>query len=219
MRLQLNKNGIFKRLFVFNILFIGILIVALIVLFFVVYQKDISKLGDPLPRALIIFDKNGQAVSEQSSAQFTSVPLSEMPENLISAIIAVEDHRFYEHSGIDLIGIIRSAWGNLRAGSIVGGGSTITQQLAKNLFYTADQTYTRKMEEAITAIRIEGKYSKEDILELYLNQIYFGEGTWGVQDAAQIYFGKDIQDITLAEAALLAGLPKAPTHYSPFQNI
>lgn len=218
MKFQLNRNPIVKRFFVFNTRFIGILVITLIILIAVVNQKDISKLGDPLPKPLIIFDKNGVAVSEQSSTQYTPVPLSEIPEDLIAAIIAVEDHRFYDHWGVDLIGIARSAWRNFREGSVVGGGSTITQQLAKNLFYTAEQTYTRKIKEAITAFRIELKYSKEDILELYLNQIYFGEGTWGVQDASQIYFGKDIQDITLSEAALLAGLPKAPTHYSPFQN-
>jgi penicillin-binding protein 2A len=218
MKLQMNKINIIKGLFILAAVVIGILMITLTVIAASAYGQDLSKLEEPLPKPLIIMDKNGEVVSEQYSVKYTAVPLSEIPESLIDAIIAVEDHRFYEHSGIDLIGITRSALKNLRAGSIVGGGSTITQQLAKNLFYTAEQTYSRKIKEAVTAFRIENKFDKDKILELYLNQIYFGEGTWGVQDAAQVYFGKNIQDINLTEAALLAALPKAPTIYSPFQN-
>ncbi|OIJ15519.1 penicillin-binding protein [Anaerobacillus arseniciselenatis] len=181
-------------------------------------KLDLSKLEEPLPKPTVIIDKNSEVVSELSSARFTYVQLSDIPEEVIHAIVAVEDQRFFDHSGVDVRGIARSAWRNYRAGSVVQGGSTITQQLAKNLFLTSDRTYSRKFQEVVTAYRIEREYSKETILELYLNQIYFGEGTWGIQDAANIYFGKDVQDITLTEAALLAALPKAPTHYSPFQN-
>lgn len=208
-----------------NLLFLScVLLSSLVILVFgtmivIASQVDISSLKDPLAKPLIIYDVNQVAVSERSSTQFTAVPLSEIPENLIASVIAVEDKRFYKHSGIDLFGIMRSAWRNLLAGSIVEGGSTLTQQLAKNLFLSPEQTYTRKFKEAITAYRIERKYSKEEILEFYLNQIYFGEGTWGVKDAAQMYFGKDIKEITLAESALLAGLLKAPTHYSPYKNL
>jgi penicillin-binding protein 2A len=218
LKLQLNKHLIVKGLLIFCAVFMGIMIITSTVLVAGAYQEDLSQLEDPLPMALIIYDKNDEVVSERSSAQFTPVPISKIPEQLLAAIVAVEDQRFYDHSGVDLRGIARSAWRNLLAGSIVEGGSTLTQQLAKNLFLTSDRTYTRKFKEAITAYRIERKYSKEEILELYLNQIYFGEGTWGIQNAAQTYFGKDIEEISLSEAALLAALPKAPTHYSPFQN-
>jgi len=218
MKFQINKVSLFKGFIIFAALAVGILALSLSVLIASAYSQDLDKLEEPLPKPLIIMDKNGEVASEQYSVKYTAVPLSEMPETLIEAIIAVEDHRFYEHSGVDLIGILRSALKNLRSGSIVGGGSTITQQLAKNLFYTSEQTYSRKIKEAVTALRIEAKFDKDKILELYLNQIYFGEGTWGVQDAAQVYFGKNIQDITLPEAALLAALPKAPTSYSPFQD-
>jgi len=218
MKFFLNRASLIRGLLFFAALAFVVLALTLSVLVVGAYSQDLSKLEEPLPKPLIIMDKNGEIVSEQYSVKYTAVPLSEMPETLIMAIIAVEDHRFYEHSGVDLIGIFRSAFNNLRSGSIVGGGSTITQQLAKNLFYTSEQTYSRKIKEAVTALRIEAKFDKDKILELYLNQIYFGEGTWGVQDAAQVYFGKDIQNITLSEAALLAALPKAPTSYSPFQN-
>lgn len=183
------------------------------------YKQDLSMLAEPLSKPLVIIDKDGEVVSELSSESFTPVAFSEIPEILVSAIVAVEDKRFYKHSGVDIIGISRSFFRNLKSGSIVGGGSTITQQLAKNLFLTPERTYTRKIKEAIIAIRIEREYDKDEILELYLNQIYFGEGKWGVQDAAMVYFGKNVQDINLPEAALLAALPKAPTHYSPFQNM
>ncbi len=219
MKLNLKSiRSLDKRLLILGGSLIGFLIIAFIFIVVTMAQVDIGELENSLPMPLVILDKNGEIVSEQSTVNFTPVPLSEMPEDLIAAIIAVEDTRFYIHSGVDFIGIVGSALDNLRAGHVVRGGSTITQQLAKNLFYTSEQTYTRKIKEAITAIRIEVRYSKEEILELYLNQIYFGEGTWGVQNAAQMYFGKDIQDVTLSEAALLAGLPKAPTYYSPFEN-
>ncbi len=218
MKLQLNKRKIIQGVLIFCAVIMATAVITFTVLVAWAYQEDLSQLEDPLPKALMIFDKNEEVVSERSSVQFNPVPLSDIPKELLAAIVAVEDQRFYEHSGVDLRGVARSAWRNLRAGSIVEGGSTLTQQLAKNLFLTSERTYTRKFKEVVTAYRIEGKYSKEDILELYFNQIYFGEGTWGVQNAAQIYFGKDIEDINLSEAALLAALPKAPTHYSPFKN-
>lgn len=212
-------NTIIKVLLIVIAICIGIILISLTMLTVSAYNEDLSILAEPLPKSLLILDKGGEVVSELSSSKFTAVPLSDIPDILVSAIVAVEDKRFYSHSGVDIVGIGRSAWRNLGAGSIVGGGSTITQQLTKNLFLTSEQTYTRKIKEAIIALRIERKYDKNEILELYLNQIYFGEGKWGVQDAAMVYFGKDIKDISLSEAALLAALPKAPTHYSPFQNM
>ncbi|QOY35541.1 transglycosylase domain-containing protein [Anaerobacillus isosaccharinicus] len=218
MRIQQRMRRLIKPILIAIALIIVVVGIGLTMLIKEAYQVDLSKLEEPLPKPTVIIDKNGDAASELSSSRFTSVPLSRIPDELIHAIIAVEDQRFFDHWGVDVRGIIRSAWRNFRAGSVVQGGSTITQQLAKNLFFTSERTYTRKFNEIVTAYRIERKYSKEAILELYLNQIYFGEGTWGIQDAAKVYFGKDVQEIKLSEAALLAALPKAPTHYSPFQN-
>jgi penicillin-binding protein 2A len=206
-----------KAIFIASLL-TGILLLIISIFLAFAFQVDISSLEHPLPMPLVIYDKNDVIVSERSTVNFTAVPLAMVPDIFTTSLIAVEDQRFYKHSGIDFRAILRSAWRNLVAGAVVEGGSTLTQQLAKNMFLTSERTYTRKFTEAITAIRIEGKYSKEDILELYINQIYFGEGVWGIQNAAQMYFGKNIQDVTLDEAALLAGLPKSPTHYSPFKN-
>ncbi len=219
MKLSQNKIRIIKGLLISSGLFASILVIVFLVMVSSVYLMDISSLENPLPKPLVIYDKDDVVISERSTVKFTAVPIESIPDQFIQAILAVEDKRFYEHSGIDIRGIMRSLLRNLKAGGIVEGGSTITQQLSKNLFLTTEQTYTRKFKEAITALRIEGKYSKDEILELYLNQIYFGEGVWGIQDAAQMYFGKDIESVTLEEAALLAALPKAPTSYSPYKNI
>ena len=212
-------HPIFKMFLILISLFVGLVLISLTMITISAFNEDLSILSEPLPKTLVIMDKDGEIASELTSSKFTSVSIEQMPEILVSAIVAVEDKRYYNHSGVDFMGIGRSVWRNIGAGSIVGGGSTITQQLAKNLFLTSEQTYTRKIKEAVIALRIESKFNKEEILELYLNQIYFGEGKWGVQDAAMVYFGKNIQDITLPEAGLLAALPKAPSHYSPFQNM
>lgn len=208
-----------KRAALAAAILMGVMLLVLGTLIVFAYQVDISSLEHPLPMPLVIYDRNDAIVSERSTVKFTVVPLASVPEIFTTSLLAVEDQRFYKHSGIDLRAILRSAWRNLVAGAVVEGGSTLTQQLAKNMFLTSERTYTRKFNEAITALRIEGKYSKDEILQLYINQIYFGEGVWGIQNAAQMYFGKSIQDVTLDEAALLAGLPKSPTHYSPFKNI
>lgn len=141
-----------------------------------------------------------------------------MPDHLLQAFIAAEDSRFYQHEGVDLTSILRAAVTNLRAGHIVQGGSTITQQVAKTLLLTPEQSYIRKLKEAILARRIEKQFSKEQILYLYLNQIYLGNGAYGVQAAAQTYFNKDVSELTLAESSMLAGLPQAPSRYSPAAN-
>ncbi|MBE0450930.1 MAG: PBP1A family penicillin-binding protein [Clostridia bacterium] len=218
MKLPQGKEQIIKSVLVTGGVLTGIVMIVLLVFTVSAFSLDISVLENPLPKPLIIYDKNDAVISERSTVKFAAVPIETIPEVFIEAITSVEDKRFYDHSGVDIRGIIRSLWRNTKAGGIVEGGSTITQQLAKNLFLTKEQTYTRKFKEAITALRIESKYSKDEILELYLNQIYFGEGVWGIQNAAQMYFGKDIESVTLEEAALLAALPKAPTIYSPYAN-
>src|SRR5204863_9355537 len=146
------------------------------------------------------------------------VPLAHVPQSLRDAVIATEDKRFYYHWGIDPIGIARAVAQNYRRGRIVEGGSTITQQLTKVLFPTPDKRLERKMKEAVLALELERRYSKDRILEMYLNQVYFGHGAYGVEAAARTYFGKSVGELTVRESALLAGLPRAPSTYSPFDH-
>ena len=144
------------------------------------------------------------------------VSLDDMPRSIWQAIIAVEDTRFYSHSGFDLTGIARAAVVNVEAGDIEEGASTITQQLAKNMFLTSEQSFSRKAEELILAMNLERHFSKDKIIEMYLNTIYFGSNFYGIYDAAQGYFGKEPKDLTVGESAMLAGLPNAPSLYSPY---
>jgi penicillin-binding protein 1A len=146
------------------------------------------------------------------------VPLPVMPQYLKQAIIATEDGKFYEHPGVDPMGIFRAIVRNILAGDYVEGASTITQQLAKTLFLSPRKSLIRKLKEAFLSFQIERRYTKDEILELYLNQVYFGSGAYGVEAAAQRFFGKSVQDLTLAECALIAGMPKSPSRYSPLVN-
>ncbi|MFP4040956.1 MAG: transglycosylase domain-containing protein, partial [Desulfosudaceae bacterium] len=143
------------------------------------------------------------------------VPFRDIPPELAAALVSTEDNRFYEHSGIDLKGIFRAAVTDLAAGEFVQGGSTITQQLAKTLFLTHQKTLLRKLKEALLAVQLERRYTKTEILALYLNQVYFGSGAYGVKSAAKLFFGKAPDDLTVAECALLAGMPKSPSRFSP----
>ena len=142
--------------------------------------------------------------------------IDKMPYLLLQAVISVEDTRFYTHKGFDIFGIARAVLVNVEAGEIQEGASTITQQTVKNLFLTSDQTFTRKAEELILSMNMEKDFDKDKILEIYLNSIYFGSNFYGIYDAAQGYFGKDPADLTIAECAMLAGLPNAPSLYSPY---
>ncbi len=142
--------------------------------------------------------------------------LNDMPQLLCQAVVSVEDSRFYTHRGFDLFGIARAVLVNVEAGEIQEGASTITQQTVKNLFLTSDQTFTRKAEELVLSMNMEKDFDKNKILEIYLNVIYFGSNYYGIHDAAQGYFGKEPADLTLAECAMLAGLPNAPSLYSPY---
>lgn len=147
------------------------------------------------------------------------IPLKDIPLTMQQAVIAVEDHRFYKHIGLDIEGILRASLVNLQSGAIEEGASTITQQLVKNLFLTTEKTWGRKFEEVVLALDMEMRYSKEEILEIYLNTIYFGSGAKGIGPASSIYFAKKPADLTLAESALLAGLPNAPSLYSPYVDL
>ena len=167
-----------------------------------------------------IYDADGELITTvHSTENRLPVKLADMPKNLQNAFIATEDNRFYSHHGIDPIGILRALWVNLAHDGVAEGGSTITQQLARNAFLTQDRTFKRKVMEALLALRIEQKYTKQEILEMYMNQIYFGQGAYGVQTASHVYFGKDVQDLSLAQMAVLAGLPQSPNYYSPFSNL
>ncbi len=165
-----------------------------------------------------VYSDDQRVIGEFYVERRTIAPLQSIPKDLSSAIIAVEDARFFEHKGIDLLGIIRAFLANLEALKIKQGASTITQQLARSLFLSPERSLKRKMTEVLLARRMEKALSKEEILETYLNQIYFGHGAYGVQSAARTYFGKDVGELTLAESALLAGLPRSPNEYSPINH-
>ncbi|HXW48502.1 MAG TPA: PBP1A family penicillin-binding protein, partial [Xanthobacteraceae bacterium] len=169
--------------------------------------------------AVTFLDRYGNEVGSRGIKHSESVPLDEFPDNLIKAVLATEDRRFYEHFGIDGQGIFRAFVTNTQAGGVVQGGSTITQQLAKNLFLSNERTYERKINEAFLALWLEAHLSKNEILKLYLDRAYLGGGAFGVDAAARYYFGKSVRDLTLAEAAMIAGLFKAPTKFSPLANL
>ena len=185
----------------------------------------ISQVPDPIlatlddrPPNLTILADDGTVVAERGLRR-GHVRLDRLPPYLINAVIATEDRRFYSHFGIDPVGLMRASFRNAAAGSVVEGGSTITQQLAKNLFLEPDRTLQRKLEELIYAIWLEQRFTKDEILELYLNRVYFGGGTFGVEAAARHYFGRSARLVTLPQAALLAGLLKAPSRYAPTRSV
>lgn len=165
-----------------------------------------------------VYDRNGKKIGEFFRERRTLVPYDKIPKNLVNAFLAAEDDQFFEHKGINLQAIFRAALANLRAGRSVQGGSTITQQVAKTLLLSSEKTLTRKMRDILLALEMEKNLSKEDILYLYLNQIYFGQGAYGVEQAAQVYYRKTVSELTLPEMAILAGLPQAPSGYSPVRN-
>ena len=166
-----------------------------------------------------LYDKDGNEITQLHGEQNRVVlSINEIPEHLQEAFIAMEDERFYNHFGVDVTGIARASWINLRSGGIVQGASTITQQLARNSFLSTEQTMKRKIQEAWMAVTLEREYSKEEILEKYLNHIYFGNGAYGVEAAAQTYFDKEAGELTLAEAAELAGIPSAPRVNNPWND-
>ncbi len=170
------------------------------------------------PPNIAILDENGVLLANRGDTGGAAVRIADLPPYLPKAFIAIEDRRFYSHLGIDPLGILRAVMRNISGGGMVQGGSTLTQQLAKNLFLTQERTVSRKIQEAILALWLEHKYSKNQILELYLNRVYFGSGAYGVEAAAQKYFGHGARNVTLPEAAILAGLMKAPTRLAPNRN-
>ncbi len=165
--------------------------------------------------AVVITDANGDIIGRRGIRQDDAVPLKEIPPHVIKALLATEDARFYDHFGVDIVGTLRAAVANAKAQSVVQGGSTLTQQLAKNLFLTPERSFRRKIHEAFLAMWIEARLSKDEILKMYLDRSYLGAGNYGVEAAAQFYFGKSVRDVNIREAAILAGLFKAPSKYAP----
>jgi penicillin-binding protein 1A len=169
--------------------------------------------------AVTFLDRYGNEIGSRGIKHTESVPLEDFPDHLVKAVLATEDRRFYEHFGIDIQGVFRAFVTNTQAGGVVQGGSTITQQLAKNLFLSNERTYERKINEAFLALWLEAHLPKNEILKLYLDRAYLGGGAFGVDAAARYYFGKSVRDLNLAEAAMVAGLFKAPTKFSPLINL
>ncbi len=205
----------FRRVFILTALW-GMLIAALVVGYYAIGLPD-PREAVALKRkpGITILAGDGSVVARSGEMYGKTVTIAELPKYVPEAVIATEDSRFYHHFGIDPIGLLRAAFVNGRAGAVVQGGSTITQQLAKNLFLTPERTLGRKIQEALLALWIEHDYSKDQILTGYLNRVYFGSGAYGIDAAAQTYFGKPATQLTLQEAAILAGCLKAPSHYNP----
>jgi 1A family penicillin-binding protein len=171
-----------------------------------------------VPVATRVFDRNGELVASLFAENRIPVNLADVPEILQQGIVTIEDDRFYRHRGIDPIALGRAIWRNLRAGRVVEGGSTITAQVARTLYLTQEVTLTRKVVEALLALKLERTFTKQEILELYLNQIYLGNGAYGVEVASRTFFGKETRDLTLAESAMIAGLPASPENFSPYNH-
>jgi penicillin-binding protein 2A len=202
------------------ILFIAIFILSILG-FFNVFLKhaDISALKLELPQATVFYDLNGGVASKITANKNEGVHIEQVPDYMKNAVVSIEDHRFYKHNGVDYIGITRALVRDLKAGGAVEGGSTITQQLAKNVFLSSEKTYKRKINEIFLAMKIEKQYSKQQIMQMYLNQIYFGDGAWGIKRASERYFGKEVKDLSISESALLAGLIKAPSALDPYHHL
>jgi penicillin-binding protein 1A len=215
------RTSLWVKILISLFTLISILVVALItyyvtLLFQLPNIKTIQDYNPPL--ATQIYSSDGAIIGYLFKEKRFLVPLSELPPHLIQAFVASEDSRFFQHRGLDFFGIIRALWKNIWAGEIIQGGSTITQQVTKSLLLTPEKSLSRKIKEAVLAYRLDQNLSKNDILYIYLNQIYFGHGAYGIEAAALTYFGKKARDLTLTESALLAGLPQAPSRHSPLVN-
>ena len=215
-----NKKQLLNNLFKLAGLGIiaGILFITAIIWYFAKDLPDFNSISDYQPKLITkIYSENNKLVAEYAKEKRIYVALEDIPEKIVKSLLATEDKKFYEHSGFDLKGIFRAALKNLLLGSREGA-STITQQLVKNLLLTNERTYTRKIKELILSYRIEKSFSKEEILELYLNHIYLGAGSYGIMQAALTYFNTDLDNLNNAQIALLVGLPKAPNGYNPLKR-
>ena len=193
------------------------LLAGLMVYYTISFPHPLAMRSKERAPVIRILGRDGSVLAERGVAH-DYMPLDLLPRHVIGAVVAIEDRRFFEHSGIDPWGFVRAAFANLRAGRVAQGGSTLTQQLAKNLFLSSERTFSRKLEELALALWLELRLSKADILELYLNRVYFGAGAYGIEAASQRYFDKSARSLTIGEAALIAGLLKAPSKYSPLSS-
>src|SRR6186713_2902182 len=197
----------------------GAIAVVGVVIYVGAHLPPIQSLEIPKrPPTIQIVGIDGSMLAQRGEMAGANVSLKDLPPYLPKAFIAIEDRRFYSHFGIDPVGILRALVTNVMHRGVSQGGSTLTQQLAKNLFLTQERTMQRKLQEVILSVWLERKYSKDEILDLYLNRVYFGAGAYGVEAAAQRYFGKSARNVTLQEAALLAGLVKSPSKLAPTRN-
>lgn len=198
---------------------LGALAVGAVLLYFNNELPNVDDLTEYRPPQVSrLMDRSGVVVAELFKERRTVVPFERIPEHVRLAFLAAEDADFYKHKGLDFTGMLRAFWANLKAGRVVQGGSTITQQVIKTFLLSPERSYKRKIKELMLAFRLESNLSKDEILFLYLNQIYFGHGTYGVQEAARFYFGKDVDELSVAEGAMLASLPKSPARYSPVRH-
>lgn len=179
-------------------------------------QKNSADLSSAMERVRRVYHFKESLEAKVERKQFVSS--KDIPDMMKKAIVATEDRRFYDHGALDLVSVTRALVTNYMAGQTLEGGSTIAQQTVKNIFLSHDRTLSRKIEELALAVRLEKNYTKDEILELYLNTIYFGHGAYGIKDAARIYFGKDVKDLNVSQCAMLAGLPQAPSVYDPITH-
>ena len=215
-----NASPYMRALYVLAIIGVWVAIAFIAaVLVFSQGLPDISRLYTIQRQPAINYlDRSGGLIAVRGSQYAPPVKIDEMPPYVPAAFVAIEDRRFYHHMGFDLIGIMRAIVADLRRGHAAEGASTITQQLARNLFLTPDQTIKRKIQEVILAVELEQHFSKKEILALYMNRVYFGAGAYGIEAAAQRYFNKPASQLSVGEVAILAGLLKSPTHYSPISD-
>ncbi|PKR86652.1 transglycosylase domain-containing protein [Heyndrickxia camelliae] len=221
-RVWVAVKRLWKKAHMTQIILLALSLVVLGVLGFFTYTAstvNIGSLKKGLSQSTAIYDKDGDMASKISANRTEGVSIKQVPDNLKNAVVAIEDHRFYEHGGFDIRGMTSAFFKNIAAGGVTAGGSTITQQLTKNALLSPERTYRRKIEELFLAVKIEKYYSKDDILQMYLNQIYFGHGAWGVENASRKYFGKDVQNVDLSEAATLAGIINAPSALDPYNHM
>jgi len=215
-------SGLGTILLMVVILCLGLAVIGSSILYYILLKElpGIAALKDYRPSiATRVYADNDELLDEFFLEDRKIIKLADVPIFVIQAFVAAEDARFYHHSGFDLQSMTRAFFKNMEAGRIVQGGSTITQQVAKSLYLSSERSYMRKIKEAILAYKIDKYLSKDEIMHLYLNHIYLGHGTYGIEAASQAYFGKSAKALTLPEAALLAGLPKAPSSYSPFMHL
>ena len=210
-----------KKRHLTQILLLIVLVVVLVTILYFAWlatRANVQSLKQGLSQPTVIYDKDGDVATNVATNRTKGVNIDKLPKYIPNAVVAIEDERFYQHNGFDIKGMARAFFGNLFAGRITGGGSTITQQLTKNALLSPERTYKRKAEELFLAVKIEKVYKKNEILQMYLNQVYFGGGAWGIANASKKYFDKDIQDVTISEAAMLAGLLHSPNYLNPYNN-